>query len=117
MIMRKIIFAAFLTFFLSACSHNSRAAQSNTEVKYCEKEQCSKEARCNVIVGAARTYKYFPLLEGKRVAIMANQTSVIGDVHLVDSLHRAGINIVGIFSPAYYLMSTTIITQMNHKHK
>jgi uncharacterized protein YbbC (DUF1343 family) len=99
--MRKIILAALLTFFLSACSQNSRAAQTNTEVKCCEQEQCNKKAACNVIVGAERTYKYLPLLADKRVAIMANQTSVIGDVHLVDSLHRMGVNIVGIFSPEH----------------
>ena len=40
--------------------------------------------QCPVRVGAERLHKYLPLLKGKRVAIMANQTSMIGDTHLVD---------------------------------
>ncbi len=54
-----------------------------------------------VKVGAEITDKYLPLLQGKRVAIMANQTSMIHDEHLVDFLHRNGQNIVGIFSPEH----------------
>ena len=47
--------------------------------------------------GAEQTDKYLPLLKGKRVAIMANQTSMIGKTHLVDSLKSLGVNIVKIF--------------------
>lgn len=54
-----------------------------------------------VKVGAEITDKYLPLLEGKRVAIMANQTSMIHDEHLVDFLYRNRQNIVGIFSPEH----------------
>ena len=51
--------------------------------------------------GAEQTDKYLPLLKGKRVAIMANQTSVIGKTHLVDSLKTLGINIVKVFGPEH----------------
>ena len=51
--------------------------------------------------GAEQTAKYLPLLKGKRVAIMANQTSVIGKTHLVDSLKTLGINIVKVFGPEH----------------
>lgn len=54
-----------------------------------------------VKVGAELTEKYLPMLQGKRVAIMANQTSLINDEHLVDYLHRNHCNIVGIFSPEH----------------
>jgi uncharacterized protein YbbC (DUF1343 family) len=47
--------------------------------------------------GAEQTGKYLPLLKGKRVAIMANQTTIIGKTHLVDSLRSLGVNIVKIF--------------------
>ena len=47
--------------------------------------------------GAEQTDKYLPLLKGKRVAIMANQTTMIGKTHLVDSLKTLGVNIVKIF--------------------
>jgi uncharacterized protein YbbC (DUF1343 family) len=54
-----------------------------------------------IITGAESTDKYLPLLEGKRVAIMANQTTVIGERHLVDSLLLLDVNIVKVFGPEH----------------
>ncbi len=51
--------------------------------------------------GADQTEKYLPLLKGKRVAVMANQTTIIGNTHLVDSLQKLGINIVKVFGPEH----------------
>lgn len=51
--------------------------------------------------GDARTDLYFPLLKGKHVGVIANQTAVIGKTHLVDSLVRAGIDVVRIFAPEH----------------
>ena len=42
-----------------------------------------------------------PYLKGKRVAILANQTSIIGNRHLVDSLQSRGVNIVKVFGPEH----------------
>ncbi len=39
--------------------------------------------------------------QGKRVAILANQTSIIGNTHLVDSLKKLGVNIVKVFGPEH----------------
>jgi uncharacterized protein YbbC (DUF1343 family) len=54
-----------------------------------------------ILPGADQTDKYLPYLEGKRVAIMANPTSIIGNTHLVDSLLSRGVNIVRIFGPEH----------------
>lgn len=54
-----------------------------------------------ILPGADQTDKYLPYLEGKRVAIMANPTSIIGKTHLVDSLLSRGVNIVRIFGPEH----------------
>ncbi|MBP7181187.1 MAG: DUF1343 domain-containing protein, partial [Dysgonomonadaceae bacterium] len=54
-----------------------------------------------VKVGAERTDRYLPLIEGKKVAVLSNQTGIVGNEHLVDVLVRNGINIVGIFSPEH----------------
>jgi uncharacterized protein YbbC (DUF1343 family) len=51
--------------------------------------------------GAEQTEVYLPLLKGKRVAVLANQTSIIGESHLVDSLQKLGINIVKVFGPEH----------------
>ncbi len=54
-----------------------------------------------ILTGADQTEKYLPLLRGKRVAILANQTTIIGRSHLVDSLQKLGINIVKVFGPEH----------------
>lgn len=54
-----------------------------------------------VITGAERMPVYLPLLDGKAVAVFANQTSVVKNVHLVDTLLKRGINVVKIFSPEH----------------
>lgn len=51
--------------------------------------------------GAEQTELYVPYLKGKRVAILANQTSIIGKRHLVDSLQSLGIKIVKVFGPEH----------------
>lgn len=58
-------------------------------------------AQESIQTGAEQTAKYIPLLKGKRVAIMANQTSIIGSSHLVDSLVKLGVNIVKVFGPEH----------------
>src|SRR5687768_9194186 len=57
--------------------------------------------KAQIKTGAEQTNKYVPYLEGKRVAILANLTSVIGKTHLVDSLMHLGINIVKVFGPEH----------------
>ncbi len=54
-----------------------------------------------IITGASQTSVYFPYLVGKRIAITANQTSVIGHTHLVDSILHAGFNIQLVFGPEH----------------
>lgn len=56
--------------------------------------------------GAEQTEKYIPLLKGKRIAIVANQTSIIGKTALVDSLKTLGVNIVKIFGPEHGFRGT-----------
>jgi len=54
--------------------------------------------------GAERPEMYLSLLEGKKVGIVANQTSLIGGTHLVDSLSTVGSELTRIwkvFSPEH----------------
>lgn len=54
-----------------------------------------------ITTGAQQTTAYLPLLENKKVGIVANATSVVGNVHLVDTLLHLGINIVKVFAPEH----------------
>jgi uncharacterized protein YbbC (DUF1343 family) len=55
----------------------------------------------SIITGADQTEKYLPLLKNKRVAVLANPTTIIGKKHLVDSLIVRGINILKVFGPEH----------------
>jgi len=55
----------------------------------------------DIEVGAERTYAYFPLLKGKKIALCANHTSMVGNTHLLDTLLSAGMNIVKVFTPEH----------------
>lgn len=66
-----------------------------------QKLEILENSKPPIITGAERTDKYLPLLKGKRVAIMANPTTVIGKCHLVDSLLLLDVNIVKVFGPEH----------------
>ncbi len=51
--------------------------------------------------GAEQTDLYFPLLKGKRIAVMSNHTGMIQDKHLVDIFVENKLNVVAIFSPEH----------------
>lgn len=61
------------------------------------RELYAKDIRC----GAQRTEVYFPWIRGQRIAVVANPTSMLGPVHLVDSLVNAGMNVVRVFCPEH----------------
>ena len=55
----------------------------------------------SVVTGADQLNEYLPLLKGKRVGVAANQTSVIKNTHIVDTLLSLGIKVVRVFSPEH----------------
>ena len=65
---------------------------------------CSLSAK--ITVGAEQVGKYLPTLKGKRVAVLANHTAMVGSTHLVDMLVAEGINLVGIVSPEHGFRGT-----------
>ena len=79
-------FIVVLTLFLSRKNSATTAVVTETSA---------------IKTGAEQTETYVAYLNGKRVAVLANQTSIIGKKHLVDSLSRLGINIVKVFGPEH----------------
>lgn len=51
--------------------------------------------------GAEQTELYLPYLKGKRIGMVVNPTSIIGNTTLVDSLLALGVKIVKIFGPEH----------------
>ena len=62
---------------------------------------CLSCTKAQIKLGIDQTYNYFPLLMDKNIAIVANQTSIINGVHLVDTLLKADFNIIKVFSPEH----------------
>jgi len=63
---------------------------------------CSSDKGSDTLMtGAERINEYMPLIEGRRLAIVANQTSTVGDKHLVDTLLSLGSDIQLIFAPEH----------------
>lgn len=107
---------------------SEKTEDTSTALSVTEKNDNKKS-----IVGANRTEVYLPLLEGKRVGVVANQTSVIfkdsinstlkinpnfvneggnypvralTNQHIVDSLLELGINVKKVFSPEHGFRGT-----------
>lgn len=54
-----------------------------------------------IIVGAERLDTLLPLLLDKRVALVVNHSSRVGNTHLVDTLYKLGVCISVIFAPEH----------------
>jgi len=59
------------------------------------------ETIVDIIVGAQNVAEYLPTIEGKKVAMVVNQTSKIDDAHIVDSLLKFKVDIIKIFAPEH----------------
>lgn len=69
-----------------------------------QKPAVQKQQR--ILTGAERLNQYLPLLKGKNIAVFANQTSIVGNTHLVDTLRKSGVNIKVIFGPEHGFRGT-----------
>ncbi len=71
----------------------------------CNLQSCSNHKissqELKIKTGAEQTEKYIPFLKDKKVAVVANHSTVINGTHLVDSLLALGIDVQKIFSPEH----------------
>ncbi|RFS16854.1 exo-beta-N-acetylmuramidase NamZ domain-containing protein [Emticicia sp. C21] len=85
---------SILFFTLIAITHSSCTAQMAST-----NQNISKKS--GIITGADQTEKYLSYLKGKRIGLVANQSSIIDKKSSVDSLLSLGINIVKVFGPEH----------------
>ena len=87
---------------MNACSSRINKTTVNTTTAIEQKNSAATTVTSGeVIMGAARTSEYVPLLKGKRVALLSNQTGMVGDQHTLDLMLENGVNVVTIFSPEH----------------
>jgi len=71
---------------------------------YCQKPEVMKKqvsAKEIIVPGSYLTNEYLPALKGKKIGIVANNTSRINGIHLVDSLISLKVNVIKIFGPEH----------------
>ncbi|HET6991198.1 MAG TPA: DUF1343 domain-containing protein [Bacteroidia bacterium] len=66
----------------------------------------AEKTDADIKTGAERTTVYLPWLEGKNVAVVANQTSMINSTSLVDSLLALKVKVKKIFCPEHGFRGT-----------
>ena len=92
-----------LPFLLSAVvifSGNQLFSQLPLQVNKNLQKQTAAD-KTTIVPGAERLETYLPLLKGKSVAVFANQTSMVNNSHLVDTLIKCGIKVIKIFGPEH----------------
>ncbi|MEO7988808.1 MAG: DUF1343 domain-containing protein [Chryseolinea sp.] len=93
--MKRFVFACLILLTFVTCGsgvHVSNTSSSQTT----EKLQPKK-----IVIGAEQLDLLLPKLKDKRVALVVNHTSLIGQTHLADTLKSRGVNIVKIFGPEH----------------
>jgi uncharacterized protein YbbC (DUF1343 family) len=101
--MKKYVIIFFLMIIFTACE-SARISKEETNLgksPVTQRVDGILKETLDVVVGAAKTSDYLPFLQGKRVAMVVNQTSTIGSVHLVDTLQNLGVNVKKVFAPEH----------------
>ncbi|OUR99487.1 hypothetical protein A9Q86_12405 [Flavobacteriales bacterium 33_180_T64] len=117
------IIIVLVLMFISCGSKTKEESVQNNKILYQSQNDNSYKTNIDIVVGANQTETYLPILNGKRVGIVANQTSVIkvkrknsgirnnetpgieitnfSYIHLVDTLLKRNINIKKVFAPEH----------------
>ena len=72
--------------------------EDNTSLAFVDKD--------HYVSAALQLEEYLPLIAGKRVGVVGNQTSIVGNTHLVDTLLSLGIDVYKIYTPEHGFRGT-----------
>lgn len=70
-------------------------------------EECIREENLtshtlkNPVLGIDRLHLFLDSLQNKNIAVVSNQTSMVGNVHLVDTLLALKLNVIKVFAPEH----------------
>ena len=106
----RLFKSTFLFSLIAILSCGNIEADKNKTDASSEKKQdsvnSSEEIIEEIVVGANRTELYMPMLHGKKVGLVGNQSSLVlnkdkKSVHLVDSLLALNVELVKVFAPEH----------------
>ncbi len=108
--LKRLFKSTFLFAFIGilSCGNQNKKEQSSEEIAINNQD---KTAVKDIILAANRTEAYLPMLKGKRVGIVGNQTSIMKNEagefsHVVDSLLALEENLVKGFAPEHGFRGT-----------
>lgn len=105
--MAKIyLFICFLFFLATNCGNSTDAVIPGARTQGQEEVLEEQSETIAIRPAAYEIDRYLPQLQGQRVALLVNQTSTLGEVHLVDTLLSRGVEVVKIFAPEHGFRGT-----------
>lgn len=97
--LKEISFIILISLFSISCVGQDKSKETTTQTDTTKIDVEPKIAE--IIVAANRTNNYIPLLKNKKVGVVGNHSSMINQIHLVDSLLSLEINVQKVFSPEH----------------
>lgn len=88
-IVKLNIYIIVILFAIQAC------ANDNPEIKIIRSNQLK------LLTGAEQIDKYLPKITGKKIGLLVNQTSRVGNIHLLDTLLSLDVSVMKIFAPEH----------------
>lgn len=106
----RFLKSTFLFVFITVTACGNTSSQQDQVMTPVATEGSPEEVKKELRLGAARFEEYLPLLAGKKVGLIGNQTSIIptenGNVHLVDSLLSLDVDLRKVFAPEHGFRGT-----------
>lgn len=93
--MKGILFYLLMLIVAASCQPEKVSGSGSISIK------SSILSEKNIIPGAERLPEYYPLIKGKNIGMVVNQTSRVKQKHLVDTLSGIGVRIKTIFAPEH----------------
>jgi uncharacterized protein YbbC (DUF1343 family) len=97
----------FLVFLLISCGNPNKTNIKFGQTSVISEDSLLLKKELNVVtktkptLGIERIHLILDSLKGKRIAVVANQTSVVNKQHLVDTLLALNLNVVKVFAPEH----------------
>lgn len=103
---------SILLLLIASCGIQKKRDVGTNETKIIEEcvqtdEDCIREeaaqyhALRHPVLGIDRLHLFLDSLEGKNIAVVSNQTSMVGNVHLVDTLLALQLSVKKVFAPEH----------------
>jgi uncharacterized protein YbbC (DUF1343 family) len=99
----SVLAVMFAALVVSACGNAGALENQTVDV---QNDKTDRVEALPIFPGIYTVDLYLPMLEGKRVAIVANQASMIDTLHLADMLLKEGVNVVKAFCPEHGFRGT-----------